>query len=124
MKRRVARGILLKGEKALLVKRSRACKHHPGWWQFPGGKGEGKEPLRATVVREVREETGLRFTPGTRFRPGEGKLFFLGEWRGALRLARKEIAETRWVSYAEAMQLPITPMSRRMFKLLRERKIL
>lgn len=31
-----------------------------GLWEFPGGKRKGKEPMWRCVVREVREETGLR----------------------------------------------------------------
>lgn len=32
---------------------------HPGYWQSVTGSREGDEPLFATAIREVREETGL-----------------------------------------------------------------
>lgn len=41
--------------KVLLLERA----DHPGYWQSVTGSREGDESLLATVIREVREETGL-----------------------------------------------------------------
>ncbi|MBK9159969.1 MAG: dihydroneopterin triphosphate diphosphatase [Nitrosomonadales bacterium] len=41
--------------KVLLLERA----DHPGYWQSVTGSCEPDEPLRDTVLREVREETGL-----------------------------------------------------------------
>ncbi len=43
------------GYEVLLLERA----DHPGYWQSVTGSREGDEVLRATAIREVREETGL-----------------------------------------------------------------
>jgi ADP-ribose pyrophosphatase YjhB (NUDIX family) len=51
------------GEEVLLARNS-ARGPHPGQWTLPGGGIDHGEEPRDTVVREVREETGLSCTPG------------------------------------------------------------
>ncbi|MCQ9133702.1 NUDIX domain-containing protein [Streptomyces hilarionis] len=51
-------GAILHGPRGLLLGR-----HRGGTWELPGGTVEPGESLRETVVREVREETGLRVAP-------------------------------------------------------------
>ncbi len=51
------------GEEVLLTRNS-ARGPHPGQWTLPGGGIDHGEEPRQTVVREVREETGLACTPG------------------------------------------------------------
>lgn len=43
----------------LLLRRSNSCKAFVGTWEWPGGKGDPGETFDVTVLREVREETGL-----------------------------------------------------------------
>jgi len=47
----------------LLLTRNSARGPHPGSWTLPGGGIDHGEEPRDTVVREVREETGLECTP-------------------------------------------------------------
>jgi len=55
----VAIGILVRGGRILVARRP-ARAHQGGLWEFPGGKvGPGETPARA-LVREFREEVGLR----------------------------------------------------------------
>ncbi len=51
------------GPEVLLTRNSRRGPH-PGEWTLPGGGVDHGEEPRQTVVREVREETGLTCTPG------------------------------------------------------------
>lgn len=50
--------ILFPDNKILLIKRS--TKVFRGYWALPGGKVETGETVEEAVVREVREETGLK----------------------------------------------------------------
>jgi len=51
---RVTNCIYLQDGKVLLLKKPRR-----GWWAIPGGKMEPTETVKASVIREYREETGL-----------------------------------------------------------------
>lgn len=53
-----ADGLIIKESKILLVKRN----HEPyeGFWAIPGGFVEQEETCEEAVIREVREETGLK----------------------------------------------------------------
>ena len=44
-------------DKILLIKR--ATVPFKGYWALPGGKAEAEETVEQTIVREVKEETGL-----------------------------------------------------------------
>ncbi len=67
----VARGAIWRTREKreiLLGQRPDNSKNYPGTWEFPGGKIEPKETIKAAVRREVREETGLtvaRFCPAS-----------------------------------------------------------
>lgn len=61
---RVAAYALVVRDGQVLLTRNSARGPHPGTWSLPGGGIDHGEDPRATVVREVREETGLTCTPG------------------------------------------------------------
>ncbi len=58
------KGVVMNGGKALILCRS-GIRLPDGreWWEFPGGTLEFGEPPEQTVVRELREETGLDVEP-------------------------------------------------------------
>ena len=56
---RLAHGLALRDGSVLLVA-SRYASHPQPLWNLPGGRVEPGELLTETVVRETREETGLR----------------------------------------------------------------
>jgi mutator protein MutT len=55
----VAAGLIWKDGRVLVARRPRGS-HLEGLWEFPGGKQEKGESLKACLEREIREELGLR----------------------------------------------------------------
>jgi len=58
--KKIAKAVLYKDDKVLLLKRSDYMKKHAGEWDLPGGHIIEGETLEDGLVREVWEETGLR----------------------------------------------------------------
>jgi 8-oxo-dGTP diphosphatase len=99
----------------LLVKRG----HEPeaGRWSLPGGRVNPGEDDGQALVREVREETGLRVEPGAlvgaveRPAPG-GAVFDIHDYAASVsggRLAPgDDAADARWIDPADIDQLSLT----------------
>ena len=56
----VAVGVLVRGDGAFLLTSRPAGKPYAGYWEFPGGKLEAGEDVRAALQRELREELGVQ----------------------------------------------------------------
>lgn len=56
----IAKAVLYKDDKVLLLKRSNYMKKHAGEWDLPGGHIIEGEALEDGLLREVWEETGLK----------------------------------------------------------------
>jgi len=56
----IAKAVLYKEDKVLLLKRSDYMKKHAGEWDLPGGHLIEGEDITDGLIREVWEETGLR----------------------------------------------------------------
>jgi len=79
-------------------------------WQLPGGRLEPGETPAQAVIREVKEETGLRAQVGRltgRYRREDGSIVrvYAVRARGKLAGAREEILEQRWVRIREAKEM-------------------
>ncbi len=57
----VALGIIWHQDKILIDQRKPEG-HLGGLWEFPGGKRQGREAIKHTLIREVREEIGIEIT--------------------------------------------------------------
>jgi len=62
----VAVGVIWRNGRVLIAKR-REDQMLGGLWEFPGGRREKRESLEHTVLREIREETGLETTCGAAY---------------------------------------------------------
>lgn len=60
---RVAVGVLLRGDGAVLLADRPAGKPYAGYWEFPGGKIESGEPVAVALARELHEELGIETGP-------------------------------------------------------------
>ena len=58
MKNLAVRAIIKERDSYLLVQRNRNSSK-PGFWQFPGGKTDNQNPIKA-LKREIKEEIGLK----------------------------------------------------------------
>lgn len=61
----VVASVIVKNNRVLIARRPRNV-HQGGKWEFPGGKIENDESVTDALVRELKEELGIK---ATRFRP-------------------------------------------------------
>ena len=115
MGRVVVCGILLRGDRVLLVKRAASRAFYPGVWDFPGGHSEEGEVPEQTLVRELGEELGV--VP-TEYRElpihslnAEGLLvhcYWVTQWTGTpSNLQEHEHSEIAWVRPADVDELEL-----------------
>ena len=106
---------VIEREGRILITRRPKGTHLAGLWEFPGGKPEPGETERGALIREVREELGVAFSPGERLAEVEWQYpdkrvritFFRGAITGQPRsLEGQEIA---WVTPAELDRYEFPP---------------
>ena len=119
MQHDVVTGALVREGRVLLVHRSRHRRAYPDVWDLPGGHVEpGESPLDA-LVRELREELGVRVVAETaghvaklRISAGDEVLrlsvWSVGEWRGVpVNAAPEEHDRIGWFSAEDLCALPL-----------------
>jgi|WetSurMetagenome_2_1015567.scaffolds.fasta_scaffold10612_8 8-oxo-dGTP diphosphatase len=114
-----AGGILVRGDKLLLAKRSEDRTFYPGVWDIIGGHCEGDERPADTLVRELEEEVGVQACAfeetavlGEPHPAAHGEaryhVFIVTAWDGVEpRLLGSEHSELRWLSLDQALALPL-----------------
>jgi ADP-ribose pyrophosphatase YjhB (NUDIX family) len=123
-----ASGIILENKKILLLKRSNYSERYPGFWGCPGGRAIKGETAEQNVIREVKEECNLDFTPTKIIKKGvwkEVKYYrFLGNWSGKIIIQEKEVTDYNWFSYPEAIKLQLSFDYKEILELLHSKKLL
>ena len=123
-----ASGILLKGKNILLLQRSNYTQNYPGFWGCPGGRAEKNETAEQNVIREVKEESNLDFSPSEIIKTGvwQNRKFyrFLGKWSGEIKIQEKEVVNYGWFSYDEAIKLDFSFDYKEIVELLHSRNLL
>lgn len=124
---------ILKEGKILLLKRSLNSKLYPNHWTFPsGGVEESDLSIKDTVMREVKEETNLEFTPKEKLGFYETvideKRYFalvhLGSWTGEISLQPEEVSEYKFFSFQETEKLELAFAYREVLNDLHKRGLL
>lgn len=110
----------------LLLQQRPAGKHHGGLWEFPGGKVESGELPRLALVREVAEELGITLDaaglePCAFAEEGDNPAVVLNLYTCNSHTGEPvghEGQQWGWFELAEAAQLALAPMDRRLLRRL------
>lgn len=121
--------VIERDRKVLLVKRN--TEPFNGYWTLPGGHIDFKETAEQAVIREVKEETGLTFTPkflGYRDEiypdinwHGE-VLLFHGQTKGKETIDQKEITDIKWIDIDEALNMKLAFEHQKTLKLYKNKR--
>lgn len=113
---RVAVGVVLRDDGAVLLADRPAGKPYAGYWEFPGGKIETDEPVDVALRRELHEELGIEIGPSTPWVTFEYdyphafvRLYFrrVSQWHGVPHA--REGQRFRFVDPAGEMPQPLLP---------------
>jgi ADP-ribose pyrophosphatase YjhB (NUDIX family) len=104
--------IILEAGKILLIKRG--FEPHIDNWCPPGGITDNGESLEESVVREVKEESGLNDIVRTNLGEVLGPITkrFIGVFLckldgGVLKPSKPEISDARWIKFSEIRKMKI-----------------
>jgi 8-oxo-dGTP diphosphatase len=113
-----AGALLIRDDEILLAKRSDDRTFYPSVWDVIGGHCEGDETPADALVRELKEEIGVKALAFEEVavlaepRPAEHGLaryhmFIVTAWDGEPRLLNSEHSELRWLELGHALTLPL-----------------
>jgi 8-oxo-dGTP diphosphatase len=114
---KIAKAVIFKNEKLLLIKRTPETTAFPSVWDFPGGKFEAGEDATQAMVREAKEEVGLEIEPGQQVKTAEYHsqnydllfhYFKPEQFFGNIELS-DEHTEYGWFSEEEIKQMQLSP---------------
>jgi len=96
-------------ERFLIVSRNQSEENFPNLWAFPGGKVEFHETVVHTIIREVKEETGLSlkdeiaFLDTYTFGKSVGIAFLVKALSNKVELCN-ELTSYKWVSSTDELK--------------------
>lgn len=109
---RVVTAILRRGQRVLLCHRRPARRWYPDAWDLPGGHVEDGELPRQALMREMREELGIRITaPAEPIAHVQGpdlrmEVWLVDTWTGnPVNLAPDEHDDLGWFDLGQTSQL-------------------
>ena len=111
-----ASAAVIMDSRLLLLQRADNAKLYAGYWTFPsGGIEETDTDVKSALLREVKEETGLKFKCKKQFGFYEshagGKRHFalvhIGECVGKIKMQESEVKNYKWVTYSDAKKLKL-----------------
>jgi 8-oxo-dGTP diphosphatase len=115
MDKKIVIGVVVNGEKVLIVRRKQ--KEGDLFWQFPGGAVEDGETDEQAVIRELREETGVRCKIikciGSRIHPSTHRemSYWVCEFvEGDILVSDEDLDAAVWVEICEAITYFTTPV--------------
>lgn len=124
--RQVTAAVILRPDRVLVAQR-RPDDLLGGLWEFPGGTREAGESLEDCLRREIAEELGVEIVVGRQIAalPHAYTHFRLTLYAFLCRLTAGEpqplqCADWRWVTLAEAVELPMAVLDRRIVGILGE----
>lgn len=123
----VNRGIIVRCDQVLLLRRSATDSHNANLWEFPGGKVDIGEDIVTGLKREVYEETGLMVAPHTGLVHAESEVIKDGRHKGKLYISLFHVAQllsgevqisdehaaSSWKTVDEAFDQDLAPQSYR-----------
>jgi mutator protein MutT len=116
----VAGCFIRSGEQVLFLKRL-SCKPQGNTWGIPGGKADKGETAEETVIREIREETGIEIEQQSLIYFGKVYLthttgnivLHIFEYNikapEQIKFNPKEHADYRWTTLEEALEMTLIP---------------
>ena len=111
------RGIFINDGRVLLGQRTNKTFHCPNCWEFPGGKTDCQNSKKA-LIREVKEETGLRATKLKKMETRKiGKYtidYFMGQVDGKIKIQTSELQGIGWFEPNEVRKLNLSEQTRRL----------
>ncbi len=106
----VVAGVIRRDDGCLLITQRLADDTLGGYWEFPGGKVEPGEDLRAALSRELTEEIGITAEVGAEIQSivhaypdRDVRLFFYEARIVSGELQKLDVADFRWVTLDELM---------------------
>lgn len=119
---------IIKDKKILLTRRNKHTMLFPDHWTLPGGKVNEGEPANLAIVREIKEELNLDFTPGENYHisiiHNTRSFHYLGDWSGEVKLEEKEATAYGWHTYQEALEQQLGFDHKELLEILHERGLI